>query len=220
MGLLQRCDRQFHWFNHGWPSFDAFLASLASRKRKQIRRERARVADAGIRLHRLSGDEIRPLHWDAFWRFYQDTGARKWGRPYLTRAFFDHLHQTMRGEVLLVMAERDGHWIAGALNLIGREALFGRYWGAVEHHPFLHFETCYYQAIEFAIAGGLGRVEAGAQGEHKLARGYEPVPTRSLHWIADPVFRRAVADYLDRERSAVAAEREMLKALLPFRHGG
>lgn len=216
-GLLRRTDQQFHWFNRGYGSFDDFLAALASRKRKQIRRERRQAVAAGLRLHRLQGDDLRPDHWDAFWRFYQDTGARKWGRPYLTRAFFDHLHQSMRDDVLLVMAERDGHWVAGALNLIGREALYGRYWGCIEHHPCLHFETCYYQAIEFAIEAGLARVEAGAQGPHKLARGYEPVTTYSMHWIADPVLRRAVADYLGRERAAVAEENRVLSEHLPFR---
>ncbi len=220
LGLLQRTDQQFHWLNHGYATFDAFLASLASRKRKQLRKERARATAGDVSIHWLTGDDLRPEHWDAFWDFYQDTGARKWGRPYLTRAFFDMMHQSMRDDVLLVMCRRDGRWIAGALNVIGRDALFGRYWGCVEDHPFLHFEACYYQAIDFAIAHGLGRVEAGAQGPHKVARGYEPVTTRSLHWIADPGFRRAVADYLGRERAAVDEEQALLAAMTPFRRGG
>ncbi len=220
LGLLQRTDQQFHWRNHGYEDFDAFLAGLASRKRKQIRKERDRAAASGVEIRWLTGDDLRPEHWDAFWRFYQDTGARKWGRPYLTRTFFDIVQETMRDDALLVMCRRDGRWIAGALNFIGRETLFGRYWGCVEDHPFLHFEACYYQAIDFAIAHGLARVEAGAQGPHKIARGYEPVTTRSLHWIADPGFRRAIDDYLRRERAAVDEEQELLATLMPFRKGG
>jgi hypothetical protein len=219
LGLLQRTDQQFHWLNRGYASFGDFLAALSSRKRKQVRRERERALAGGIEIHRLTGDELRSEHWDAFWRFYQDTGARKWGRPYLTRRFFDLIHESMREDVLLVMCRRAGRWIAGALNFIGREALFGRYWGCVEDQPFLHFETCYYQAIEFAIAHGLACVEAGAQGPHKLARGYEPVTTRSLHWIADPAFRRAVADYLRRERAAVDEAHALLATMTPFRRG-
>jgi predicted N-acyltransferase len=159
LGLLQRTDQQFHWCNRGYPDFDAFLAALASRKRKQLRKERARAAASGVEIRWLTGDGLRPEHWDAFWRFYQDTGARKWGRPYLTRAFFDLVHETMRDDVALVMCRRDGRWIAGALNFVGRDTLFGRYWGCVEDHPFLHFEACYYQAIEFAIAHGLAHPE-------------------------------------------------------------
>jgi predicted N-acyltransferase len=220
LGLLQRTDQQFHWCNHGYADFDAFLAALSSRKRKQIRRERARAVENGVTLHRLTGDALRPEHWDAFWQFYQDTGGRKWGRPYLTRSFFDLAHRTMRDDILLILARRDGRWIAGALNFIGRETLYGRYWGCIEDHDCLHFETCYYQAIEFAIETGLRWVEAGAQGAHKLARGYEPVTTRSMHWIPDPGFRRAVADYLQHERAAVDEETMALRGMMPFRKGG
>ncbi len=220
LGLMHRIGEQFHWHNEGYDSFDAFLARLSSRKRKAIRKERARAQGFGGTIHQLTGDDIRSEHWDAIWAFYQNTGLRKWGTPYLTRAFFDLLHQTMRDDVLLVMCRREGRWIAGALNLIGRDALFGRYWGATEYHPFLHFETCYYQAIDFAIAAGLERVEAGAQGEHKLARGYLPVATHSLHWIADPGFARAVAQFLKDEREAVDEEIDILTSYGPFRRGG
>ncbi|MDT8343884.1 MAG: GNAT family N-acetyltransferase [Thermohalobaculum sp.] len=219
-GLLQRTDQQFHWIDRGYGDFEGFLGALASRKRKQVRRERAGAGEAGIRLHRLTGDAIGPEHWDAFWLFYQDTGARKWGTPYLTRDFFDTVHGTMADDILLVLAEREGRWIGGALNFIGADTLYGRYWGCSEDHPFLHFECCYYQAIDFALEHGLGRVEAGAQGAHKLARGYEPVTTRSLHWIPDPGFRAAVARYLDEERAAVAAEGAELAEFTPFRRGG
>ena len=219
-GLLQRTDQQFHWRNHGYADFDDFLGALASRKRKQIRKERAQAVANGVTLHRITGGDLRTSHWDAFWRFYQDTGGRKWGMPYLNRAAFDLMHQRMADDVLLIMAERDGRWIAGALNLIGRDTLFGRYWGCIEDHPCLHFETCYYQAIDFAIEQGLATVEAGAQGSHKLARGYEPVTTRSLHYLPDPGFSRAVDDYLQRERRAVAAEGEALARMMPFRKGG
>lgn len=217
--LLQRADQQFHWLNRGYDSFDDFLDALASRKRKNLRKERERAVEAGIKIHWLTGDDIQPEHWDAFWVFYQDTGARKYGTPYLTRAFFDLAQERLRDDILLVMCERDGHWVAGALNLIGRETLFGRYWGCVEDHPCLHFETCYYQAIDFAIQHGLKRVEAGAQGGHKLARGYEPVTTRSLHWITDPGFREAVARYLEHERHAVAHENAALAEMTPFKKG-
>jgi len=219
-GYLQRTDQQFHWRNAGYADFDAFLAALSSRKRKNIRKERAEAVANGIAIRQITGDDLRPQHWEAFWRFYQDTGGRKWGRPYLTRGFFDLIHQTMRHDILLVLAERAGRWVAGALNFIGRNTLYGRYWGCVEDHPCLHFECCYYQAIDWAIAHGLARVEAGAQGPHKLARGYEPVTTRSLHWIADPGFRRAVADYLVQERAAVAAENRAMLEMMPFRKGG
>jgi len=219
-GFLQRTDQQFHWRNAGYAGFDAFLAALSSRKRKNIRKERADAAAGGVTIRQVTGGEIIPGHWDAFWRFYQDTGGRKWGRPYLTRSFFDLMHETMRDDILLVLAERDGQPIAGALNFIGRDTLYGRYWGCIEDHPCLHFECCYYQAIDWAIAHGLARVEAGAQGPHKLARGYEPVTTRSLHWIADPGFRRAVADYLVQERAAVAAENRAMLEMMPFRKGG
>jgi predicted N-acyltransferase len=217
IGLLARTTQQFHWLNRGYPDFDAFLADLSSRKRKAIRKERERARDFGGDILALTGDALASEHWDAFWRFYQDTGARKWGRPYLTRGFFDRVHQTMRDDVLLLLALRRGRPIAGALNFIGRDALFGRYWGAIEDHPFLHFELCYYQAIDWAIAHRLARVEAGAQGEHKLARGYLPAATHSLHWIADQGFARAVAQYLDAETRAVDHEIEVLTAYGPFR---
>ena len=218
-GWLHRIGQQFHWFNRGYPSFEAFLADLSSRKRKAIRKERERANAFGGTIRALTGDEITPAHWDAFWTFYQDTGSRKWGRPYLTRAFFDRLHQ-MRDEVLLFLAERDGRPVAGALNLIGRDTLFGRYWGCVEDHPFLHFELCYHRAVDWAIAQGLARVEAGAQGEHKLARGYLPVPTHSAHWIGHPGLRDAVARFLDAERAAVDEDIEILTDLGPFRRVG
>jgi predicted N-acyltransferase len=215
-GLLARSSQQFHWENRGFEDFDGFLASLSSRKRKTMRKERAQ-AQANVEIEALTGDAIRPDHWEWFWRFYQDTGSRKWGRPYLTRAFFERTHESLRDETLLVLASRAGRPVAGALNFIGRDVLFGRYWGCLEHHPCLHFELCYYQAIEFAIARGLSRVEAGAQGEHKLARGYLPVETRSLHWIADPGFRAAVEDYLEAERRMVREENALLAAHSPFR---
>jgi predicted N-acyltransferase len=217
LGLLPRTTQQFHWENRGYRGFDAFLADLASRKRKAIRRERARAQGFGGDIVTLTGAALEPEHWAAFWRFYQDTGGRKWGRPYLTRAFFDRVQATMRDDVALVLARRRGRWVAGALNFIGRDTLFGRYWGCVEDHPFLHFELCYYRAIDWAIAHGLARVEAGAQGEHKLARGYLPVATHSLHWIADPGFARAVAQYLRAEAAAVGQEIEVLTAYGPFR---
>jgi hypothetical protein len=217
MGLLHRTGQQFHWLNKGYADFDAFLASLSSRKRKNIRKERARAQGFGGEIVTLTGDEIRPEHWDAMWRFYQDTGARKWGTPYLTRPFFDRLHDTMRDDILLIFAMRDGTPIAGAMNLIGRNTLFGRYWGCIEDHACLHFELCYYQAMDWALAHGLSRVEAGAQGEHKLARGYLPVETHSLHWIADQGFARAVEEYLEAERRAVSEEIEVLTSWGPFR---
>ncbi|MDH2326689.1 GNAT family N-acetyltransferase [Cereibacter sp. SYSU M97828] len=215
--MMHRITRQFHWENRGYADFDAFLADLSSRKRKMIRKEREAALGFGGSIVALTGDALRPHHWDAFWRFYQDTGSRKWGSPYLTRDFFDRIHETMADDILLVLAERDGQPIAGALNFIGRDTLYGRYWGASEHHPFLHFELCYYQAMDWAIAQGLQRVEAGAQGEHKLARGYLPTEVHSLHWIADPGFRAAVAQYLQAERHAVDEEIEVLTAYGPFR---
>jgi predicted N-acyltransferase len=217
IGLLRRTTQQFHWENAGYGSFDDFLGSLSSRKRKTIRKERAQAQGFGGEIVSLTGDDLRPEHWDAFWRFYQDTGARKWGSPYLTRSFFDLVQDTMRDDVLLVLAVREGVPVAGALNFIGRDVLFGRYWGCMEHHPCLHFELCYYQAIDAAIERGLARVEAGAQGEHKLARGYLPVPTHSLHWIADPGFSEAVENYLEAERAAVEEDIEILTAYGPFR---
>ena len=215
-GWLTRAGTQFHWANRGYESFEDFLNDLASRKRKAIRKERAAALD-GLTVRHLTGRELTEAHWDAFWTFYQDTGSRKWGRPYLTRPFFSLLSETMPDAVLLILAERGGRPIAGALNLIGGDALYGRYWGAVEEVPFLHFELCYYQAIDAAIARRLQRVEAGAQGEHKLARGYVPVTTWSAHFLPDPGFRRAVADFLDRERAAVGQEQEFLSELTPFR---
>lgn len=216
-GLLHRITQQFHWENRGYADFDGFLADLASRKRKTIRKERATAQAHGLTIRCLTGDEIEPHHWDAFWKFYQDTGARKWGTPYLTRRAFTELHATMRPDMLLILAERQGRAIAGALNFIGRDTLFGRYWGCIEDHPCLHFELCYYQAIDWAIRHGLKRVEAGAQGEHKLARGYLPTPVHSLHWIADPGLRGAIAHYLAAERRAVDQEIEVLTAYGPFR---
>lgn len=217
MGLLHRKGQQFHWENRGYGEFDDFLADLSSRKRKNIRKERRTAQDFGGEILRLTGDAIEPEHWDAFWRFYQDTGARKWGSPYLTRTFFDEAQAHLRDDILLVLARRAGRWVAGALNFIGRDALFGRYWGCVEHHPNLHFELCYYVAIEEAIARGLARVEAGAQGEHKLARGYLPKETHSLHWVADEGFRRAIEEFLREEARAVDYEIEVLTGYGPFR---
>lgn len=216
-GWLHRVTTQYHWHDGGYGSFDGFLAALSSRKRKTIRKERETAQAFGGTIRALTGDAITPAHWDAFWTFYQDTGSRKWGRPYLTRAFFDRLHQTMRDDVLLVLAERGGRPVAGALNFIGADTLYGRYWGCTEEHPCLHFELCYYQAIDWALAHGLPHVEAGAQGEHKLARGYVPAAVHSLHWFPDPRFRAAVADYLEREGVAVADEMEALAAYAPFR---
>ncbi len=217
-GWLIREGTQYHWQNQGYASFDDFLGALASRKRKAIRKERAAAVE-GLTIRHLSGAAIGQREWDAFWRFYQDTGSRKWGRPYLTRAFFPLLGAALGERVLLILAERDGVPIAGALNLMGDDALYGRYWGCTEEVPFLHFELCYYQAIDAAIARGLKTVEAGAQGEHKLARGYVPVPTWSAHYIPDASFRRAVADVLVRERAAVAQEQEFLGEMTPFRRG-
>lgn len=217
-GWLLRSDIQFHWENRGYESFDAFLGALSSRKRKDLRKERAK-AQEGLEIRALTGDAIRPEHWDAFWMFYQDTGSRKWGRPYLTREAFTLLGERMADRILLVLAFVEGRPIAGALNFIGGHALYGRYWGAVVDKPFLHFELCYYQAIDAAIALGLDRVEAGAQGQHKLARGYEPVETWSAHWIADPGFREAIADFLRRERAGIAQDRDWLGDRTPFRKG-
>ena len=217
LGLMSRKSQQFHWHKRDYADFDGFLASLSSRKRKNIRKERAQAQDFGGKIHTFTGDQIEPEHWDAFWQFYQDTGARKWGSPYLTREFFDHAQESLRDDIALVLAERDGRWVAGALNFIGRETLFGRYWGCTEHHPFLHFELCYYRAMDFAIAHGLARVEAGAQGEHKLARGYLPSPTWSLHWMRDPGFAAAVGEYLQAERDAVDEEISVLTDYGPFK---
>ncbi|WP_226018148.1 GNAT family N-acetyltransferase [Novosphingobium sp. FKTRR1] len=217
-GWMPRSDLQFHWRNHGYASFDDFLGALSSDKRKNLRKERAKAQD-GVTIRALTGDAIRPEHWDAFWQFYQDTGARKWGTPYLTRAAFSLLGERMADKVLLVLAFIDEMPVAGALNFIGADTLYGRYWGAVVDKPFLHFELCYYQAIDAAIALGLSRVEAGAQGQHKLARGYEPVQTVSAHYIVDPQFRAAVADYLVRERAGIAQDQLVLGQHTPFRKG-
>jgi uncharacterized protein len=217
-GWLIRVDSQFHWHNRGYAGFEDFLAALSSRKRKTIRRERAAALD-GLEVEHLTGAAIGEAHWDAFWAFYQDTGSRKWGRPYLSRKFFSLLGERMADRVLLIFALRGGQPIAGALNLVGGDALYGRYWGATEEVPHLHFEICYYQAIEAAIALGLARVEAGAQGPHKLSRGYAPVPTWSAHFIPDPNFRAAVADFLAAERRAVAREIGALAEMTPFRKG-
>ena len=215
-GWLPRSDIQFHWANRGYTSFGDFLGALSSAKRKNLRKERAN-AQAGVVIQALRGDDIRPEHWDAFWHFYQDTGARKWGRPYLTRAAFTLLGERMADSILLVLAFVDGVAIAGALNFIGADALYGRYWGATVDKPFLHFELCYYQAIDAAIGLGLARVEAGAQGGHKLARGYEPVQTWSAHYIADTRFREAVSQFLERERAGIAADQLYLGERTPFR---
>ena len=217
-GWLIRSDIQFHWYNRGYESFDDFLDALSSRKRKAIRKERA-AAQEGVEIRHFTGEAIRPEHWEAFWHFYQDTGARKWGRPYLTRTAFDLFSETMGDDILLVLAYAGGQPIAGALNFIGSDALYGRYWGSIVDKPFLHFELCYYQAIDAAIARGLSRVEAGAQGPHKLARGYEPVKTFSAHWIADPGFRAAIEDFLERERAGVSQDQLYLGERTPFRKG-
>jgi predicted N-acyltransferase len=217
-GWLPRSDIQFHWINRGYADFDDFLGALASRKRKALRKERA-AAQQGVTIRALTGADIRPEHWDAFWQFYQDTGSRKWGHPYLTREAFDLFGERMGERILLVLAFEEGRPIAGALNFIGDDALYGRYWGCVVDKPFLHFELCYYQAIDAAIARGLARVEAGAQGGHKLARGYEPVQTWSMHWIADTGFRAAVADFLEREREGIAQDQLFLGQHTPFRKG-
>jgi predicted N-acyltransferase len=216
-GFLLRTDQQFHWHNRDYATFDDFLADLSSRKRKAIRRERKDALAAGIEVHWLTGSDLTEGVWDAFFAFYMETGSRKWGRPYLTREFFSIVGEAMANRILLVMARRNGRWIAGAINFIGADALYGRNWGAVEHHPFLHFELCYYQAIDYAIRHKLARVEAGAQGEHKLARGYLPATTYSAHFIANPALRRAIDDYLRRERRYVAAAAEELAAAAPFR---
>jgi uncharacterized protein len=207
---------QYHWFNRGYGSFDGFLAALSSRKRKMLRKERE-TARQGLEFQALRGAEIGPSQWDAMWAFYQDTGSRKWGRPYLTREFFDLLGERLGERVLLFLAHRDGYPIAGALNLIGGDTLYGRYWGTIDDLPFLHFELCYYQAIEWAIDHGLSSVQAGAQGEHKIARGYEPVVTKSAHFIPNPSFRKAVADFLEAESAGVANEAEWLRNDLPYR---
>jgi uncharacterized protein len=216
-GFLKRTHQQFHWENAGYDSFDGFLAALASRKRKTIRREREDALSAGISVHWLTGADLTESVWDAFFDFYMETGSRKWGRPYLTRPFYSMVGEKMRDRILLVMAKRNGRWIAGAINFIGSHTLFGRHWGAVEHHQFLHFELCYYQAIQYAIEHKLARVEAGAQGEHKISRGYLPTTTYSAHYIVDPGLRRAIEDFLKHERAYVAAAGAELAETAPFR---
>jgi predicted N-acyltransferase len=218
-GWMIRTGSQFHWHNDGYRDFGDFLDALSSRKRKAIRKERE-AAQAAVEIRHLSGAEIGKAEWDAFWQFYQDTGSRKWGQPYLTRPFFTMLGERMDERVLLMLAYRDGRAVAGALNLIGSDTLYGRYWGCTEEIPFLHFELCYYQAIEAAIARGFSRVEAGAQGEHKLARGYRPVPTWSAHYIPHAGFRRAVEDFIVREARAMEEQIELLDDMAPFKKEG
>lgn len=218
-GFLRRNDQQFHFFNEGYGSYDDFLASLASRKRKALKKERRTALENGIEIAWLTGKDLTEAVWDDFFRFYMDTGSRKWGRPYLNRRYYSLIGERMADDILLVMARRNGRFIAGAINFIGGDTLFGRNWGCVEDHPFLHFEVCYHQAIDFAIDRKLKVVEAGAQGEHKLARGYMPVRTHSAHYLAHPGLRRAVADYLVRERTEVAAIGEFLEERGPFRKG-
>lgn len=219
-GLALREGQQYHWRNAGYASFEDFLGALSSGRRKTIRRER-REAQAGLEIVQLTGADLTPAHWDAFFTFYMDTGSRKWGRPYLNRRFFSLLHERMADRVLLIMARRGGRWIAGALNLIGDDCLYGRNWGCLEDVPFLHFELCYYQAIDWAIARGLDRVEAGAQGQHKIARGYLPAPVFSAHYIADPALRRPVEQFVERERAGVEADMEWLaEEYSPFRREG
>lgn len=217
VGMLQRTDRQFHWLNDGFDTFDDFLSQLSSRKRKMIRKERRAVSGSDVVIHALSGDQIEPRHWDAFYRFYHDTSERKWGQAYLSRGFFATLGETMADKVLLIMAEQEDRLVGGALNMIGGDTLYGRYWGCLETFKFLHFEVCYYRAIDYAIEKGLRRVEAGAQGEHKLKRGYLPHPTYSAHWIADPGFRDAVARFLAEETKAVQDEMDALSDHSPFK---
>jgi predicted N-acyltransferase len=218
-GFLKREGQQFHWENRGYETFDDFLATLSSRKRKNIRKEREAVRDSGLTIQTLNGDALKPRHWDAFYDFYEDTAGRKWGQAYLTRKFFDLLGERLADRVVLVMAFNGKRAIAGALNLVGGGVIYGRNWGALEHHPFLHFEACYYRAIDYAIANGLKRVEAGAGGRHKISRGYLPAPTRSAHWIGDTRFRDAVARFLASERVQIAGEREILAERGPFRKG-
>lgn len=217
-GFLQRAGQQYHWENRGYASFDDFLEALNSRKRKQIRRERRDALATGLEIETLTGSALEPRHWDAFYRFYRNTVDHRWGGAYLTRSFFELLHQRLADRVVLVMARDGARYVAGALNLLGTDTLFGRNWGCIGDHPFLHFEVCYYRALDFAIERGLARVEAGAQGTHKIQRGYLPTPTYSAHWVRDRGFARAVEDFLKRERAAVAAEMaELTEELSPFR---
>jgi predicted N-acyltransferase len=217
LGLLQRTDTQYHWHNRGYESFDGFLAALASRKRKVVRKEREQARASGISLEWLTGAGIKEAHWDVFFKFYTDTGNRKWGNPYLTRKFFSLVGERMADRILLVMGKRNGAYVAGAMNMIGGDTLYGRYWGCLENHSFLHFEACYYQAIDYAIANKLAHVEAGAQGEHKLARGYAPETTYSLHYFVDPGLASAVDSYLRQERQVVEREKEILADALPYK---
>lgn len=218
-GWLQRVGQQYHWENRGYGSFDDFLGDLNSRKRKSIRKERREVAETGVKIHTLTGDDLRQEHWDVFYKFYMDTSDRKWGSAYLNRKFFRLLGETMADRIVLILAEDDGEWVAGALNLLGADTLYGRNWGCNATYKHLHFEACYYRAIDFAIERGLSRVEAGAQGQHKIQRGYLPTPTYSAHWIRDPGFRSAIDDYLRRERVAVAQDIDALMEDSPFRQG-
>ncbi len=220
LGLLQRTDTQYHWHNRGYESFGDFLTALASRKRKTVRKEREQARASGVTLEWLTGSDIKEAHWDAFFAFYMDTGSRKWGTPYLNRTFFSLIGERMADRILLVMGKRDGAYVAGALNFIGGDTLYGRYWGCLETHNFLHFEACYYQAIDYAIENKLAHVEAGAQGEHKLARGYAPETTYSLHYFADPGLASAVASYLRQERKAIEQEQEVMSEALPYKKSG
>ncbi len=217
MGLMPRMTQQFHWEDAEFGDFEGFLGSLSSRKRKNIRKERQQANDFVGEIEVLTGDDIQPHHWDDFWIFYQDTGARKWGMPYLTRKFFDRAQEHLRDDMVLMLARDDDGYFAGALNFAGRETLFGRYWGCTQHQACLHFELCYYRAIDWALTHGLTRVEAGAQGQHKLARGYLPTQTHSLHWVGDPGFSDAIARYLEAERDAIEEEIEILTDYGPFR---
>ena len=217
LGFLKRTDQQFHWHNNGYATFDDFLQTLNARKRKAVRKERQRAICNDIAIEHITGSDITESHWDAFFEFYLDTGSRKWGRPYLNREFFSLLGEAMPERCLLMFAKRNGRYVAGALHIIGGDCLYGRYWGAIEHHPCLHFEICYYQAIQYAIEHGLARAESGAQGEHKIARGYLPTPTYSAHWIADPGLRDAVARYLVEERRQVAYAQKVLTEHGPFK---
>jgi hypothetical protein len=219
-GFLTRIGVQYHWANNGYGSFDDFLAALNSRKRKAIRKERAAVADHGLAIRACEGAELTARHWDSFFAFYMDTGSRKWGRPYLNRDFFARIAESLRDRIVLVLAEKDGELVAGALNLKGPQALYGRNWGCLEDYRFLHFELCYYRAIDYAIQHRLPRVEAGAQGEHKIQRGYLPAETYSSHWIDDPRLRAAISDFLKRERTYVAQEKVALDEMSPYRQPG
>jgi uncharacterized protein len=217
-GFLQRIGQQFHWTNDGYRDFDDYLAALNSRKRKAVKKERREALAEGLEIEVLTGSDLNSRHWDAFYRFYRATSDRKWGQAYLNRKFFELIGGRMPEKVVLVMAQREGKYVAGALNLLGKDAIYGRNWGSYGDYKFLHFECCYYRAIEFAITRGLKRVEAGAQGPHKLQRGYLPAPTYSAHWIPDPGFRRAVAQFLDRERLMVERKIDALAEYSPFRH--